>query len=65
MRRADKLKAREILRLKKAGLSLRDIAKSTGCGKPTVLEVLSWTERANGYIGSLGPKASKKTTMQI
>jgi len=35
------LKAREILRLKKAGLSLRDIAKSTGCGKTTVSEVLS------------------------
>ena len=33
MRRTDMLKAREILRLKKAGLSLRNIAKSTGCGK--------------------------------
>ena len=41
------LKAREILRLKKAGLSLRDIARSTGCGKTTVSEVLSRAEKEN------------------
>jgi len=47
MRRTDMLKAREILRLKKAGLSLRDIARSTGCGKTTVSEVLSRAEKEN------------------
>lgn len=47
MRRTDMLKAREILRLKKAGLSLRDIAKSCSCGKTTVSEVLERAEKAN------------------
>ena len=47
MRRTDMLKAREILRLRKGGLSLRDIAKSTGCGKTTVSEVLSRAENAD------------------
>lgn len=46
MRRTDMLKAREILRLKNAGLSLRDIAKSCRCGKTTVSEVLTRAERA-------------------
>ena len=40
MRRTDILKAREILRLNRAGLSLRDIAGSCSCGKSTVQEVL-------------------------
>jgi transposase len=47
MRRTDMLKAREILRLKKAGLSLRDIAESCSCGKTTVSEVLERAEKAN------------------
>ncbi|MFO7928247.1 MAG: IS21 family transposase [Candidatus Humimicrobiaceae bacterium] len=46
MRRTDMLKAREILRLKYAGLSLRDIAKSCRCGKTTVSEVLARAEKA-------------------
>lgn len=46
MRRTDMLKAREILRLKKAGLSLRDIARASGCGKTTVSEVLERAEKA-------------------
>lgn len=33
MRRTDMLKAREILRLDRTGLSLRDIAQSCSCGK--------------------------------
>ena len=41
MRRTDMLKAREIMRLERAGLSLRDIAKSCSCGKTTVSEVLA------------------------
>ncbi len=41
------LKAREILRLKKAGLSLRDIAESCNCGKTTVSEVLARARKAN------------------
>ena len=45
MRRTDMLKAREILRLKKAGLSLRDIARATSCGKTTVSEVLARAEK--------------------
>jgi transposase len=46
MRRTDMLKAREILRLNKAGLSLRDIARAAGCGKTTVSEVLGRAEKA-------------------
>jgi len=46
MRRTDMLKAREILRLERAGLSLRDIAQATSCGKTTVSEVLTRTKRA-------------------
>ena len=47
MRRTDMLKAREILRLKNAGLSLRDIAESCNCGKTTVSEVLEKAKKAN------------------
>jgi lambda repressor-like predicted transcriptional regulator len=47
MKRTDMLKVRKILRLKKAGLSLRDIAKSTGCGKKTLSEVLSRADKAD------------------
>ena len=39
------LNAREILRLNRAGLSLRDIAQSLSCGKSTVSEVLRRAER--------------------
>jgi len=46
MRRTDMLKAREILRLKRAQLSLRDIARAAGCGKTTVSEVLERAEKA-------------------
>jgi len=46
MRRTNMLKAREILRLDKAGLSLRDIAQAAGCGKTTVSEVLARAEKA-------------------
>jgi len=46
MRRTDMLKAREILRLNRAGLSLRDIAQSCRCGKTTVSEVLSRAKKA-------------------
>jgi transposase len=46
MRRTDMLKAREILRLERAGLSLRDIAQALGCGKTTVSEVLGRAEKA-------------------
>lgn len=41
------LKAREILRLKKGGLSLRDIAESCSCGKTTISEVLERAVKAN------------------
>ena len=41
------LKARKILRLKNAGLSLRDIAESCNCGKTTVSEVLERAKKAN------------------
>jgi len=47
MRRTNMLKTREILRLKKAGLSLRDIAESCSCGKTTVSEVLARARKAN------------------
>jgi transposase len=47
MRRTDMLKAREILRLHQAELSLRDIAKSCSCGKTTVSEVLERARKAN------------------
>jgi len=40
-------KAREILRLKKAGHSLTDSAKSIGRGKTTVSEVLSQAENSH------------------
>ena len=40
------LKAREILRLDRAGLSLRDIAQSLSCGKTTVSEVLGRADSA-------------------
>lgn len=41
------LKARDILRLKhEVGLSLREIGKSCGCGKTTVMEVLQRAEDA-------------------
>jgi len=46
MRRTDMLKAREILRLNRAGLSLRDIAQAAGCGKTTISEVLGRAEKA-------------------
>lgn len=41
------LKEREILRLKKAGLSLREIAESCSCGKTIVSEVLARARKAN------------------
>ena len=41
------LKAREILRLSRAGLSLRDIAQSCSCGKTTVSEVLAKAKKAS------------------
>ncbi len=47
MRRTDMLKAREILRLDRAGLSLRDIAQSCRCGKTTVSEVLTRAKKTN------------------
>jgi len=47
MRRTDMLKAREILRLNRAGLSLRDIAESCSCGKTTVSEVLARARKTN------------------
>jgi len=47
MRRTDMLKAREILRLNRAGLSLRDIAESCSCGKTTVSEVLVKAKKAS------------------
>jgi len=46
MRRTNMLKTREILRLDKAGLSLRDIAQAMSCGKTTVSEVLIRAEKA-------------------
>ena len=47
MRRTDMLKAREILRLDSAGLSLRDIARAAGCGKTTISEVMARAEKAS------------------
>ena len=41
------LKAREILRLKKAGLSLRDNTKACSCGKITVSIVIARVVKAN------------------
>jgi transposase len=46
MRRIIVLKAREVLRLNRAGLSLRDIAQALACGKTTVSEVLGRAEAA-------------------
>jgi len=47
MRRLDKLKAREILRLKhEVQLSLREIGQACNCGKTTVAEVLERAEKA-------------------
>jgi len=66
------LKTREILRLKKAELSLRDIARAAGCGKTTVSEVLaraevaklSWPTDLNDkeLISLLYPPAIKHST---
>jgi transposase len=73
MRRTDMLKAKEILRLDRAGLSLRDIAQSTSCGKTTVSEVLgrakeskiSWPIDLNDkeLVSLLYPPALKPSTM--
>ncbi|MEA2015333.1 MAG: IS21 family transposase [Actinomycetota bacterium] len=73
MRRTDMLKAREILRLKKAGLSLRDIAQSCSCGKTTISEVLARARKAKikwpldlsdkKLISLLYPPTQKQTTV--
>lgn len=46
MRKTNNMKAREILRLKSKGLTLREIAKSCNCGKTTVSEVLKRAQEA-------------------
>ena len=56
------LKTREILRLDRAGLSLRDIAQSLSCGKSTVSEVL---QRAEGAKISWPIDLSDKEIMSL
>ncbi len=46
MRRIAVIKTREILRLDKVGLSLREIASACSCGKSTVSEVLQRAQKA-------------------
>jgi transposase len=46
MRRIAVIKTREILRLDKIGLSLREIASACSCGKSTVSEVLQRAQKA-------------------
>ena len=47
MRKLERLKAREILRLKQeVGLSLREIGQACNCGKSTVSEILTRAEKA-------------------
>lgn len=41
------VKAREILKLKHAGMSLREIGKSCNCGKTTVSDVLERASKAD------------------
>ena len=55
MRRVDAMKITEMLRLKEMGFSQRDIAKSSGCGKTTVGDVMKRCQTAGvGYKTALG-----------
>lgn len=57
MRNIGMIKAREILRLKEKGFTLREIAKSCGCGKSTVSEVLTRATTAGvSYNSDLNDK---------